>query len=106
MAGTFSPLCDKARKSARTDAKSPTPASYLGPAAPMFRRVILTGLAGVTLKENDEKFQAIQQSVAQANGLQVIDQKIPLPDLQIEYETREGETARRFAGSPRYSSNV
>ncbi len=43
---------------------------------------------------NDEEFQAIQHSVAQANGLQVVDRKIPLPDLQIEYQTREGDTAR------------
>jgi hypothetical protein len=35
-----------------------------------------------------------QRDVAQANGLRVVHGKIPLPDLRIEYQTREGETAR------------
>src|SRR6266508_1144473 len=35
-----------------------------------------------------------QREVAQANGLRVVHGKIPLPDLRIEYQTREGETAR------------
>ena len=41
-----------------------------------------------------EDFLAVQQKIALASGLQVVDGKIPLPDLQIEYETNEGELAR------------
>jgi len=35
-----------------------------------------------------------QTEIAAANGLAVVDGKIPLPDLRIEYETAEGEQAR------------
>jgi len=35
-----------------------------------------------------------QAEVARENGLTVVKGKIPLPDLRIEYETREGEQAR------------
>ncbi len=35
-----------------------------------------------------------KKQVAEAHGLRVVDGKIPLPDLRIEYETREGEQAR------------
>jgi hypothetical protein len=35
-----------------------------------------------------------QAEIAAANGLAVVDGKIPLPDLRIEYETAEGELAR------------
>ena len=35
-----------------------------------------------------------QREVASANGLQVINGHIPLPDLRIEYETREGEMTK------------
>ena len=35
-----------------------------------------------------------QAQVAQANGLKVVKGKIPLPDLRIEYETRDGQAAR------------
>jgi hypothetical protein len=35
-----------------------------------------------------------QAEVAKENGLIVVKGKIPLPDLRIEYETREGEQAR------------
>lgn len=35
-----------------------------------------------------------QQDVAQQHGLRVIDGKIPLPDLRLEFETRSGELSR------------
>jgi hypothetical protein len=35
-----------------------------------------------------------RQEIASRHGLQVVDQKIPVPDLRIEYETPEGEMAR------------
>ncbi len=41
-----------------------------------------------------EQFSKRQEEVAAANHLKVIEGKIPLPDLRIEYETRDGEVAR------------
>jgi hypothetical protein len=35
-----------------------------------------------------------QREVARANGLKVVHGKIPLPDLRIEYQTRDGDTTR------------
>lgn len=35
-----------------------------------------------------------KKEIAERHGLQLVRGKIPLPDLRIEYETREGETAR------------
>jgi hypothetical protein len=35
-----------------------------------------------------------RQEIATRHGLQVVGEKIPVPDLRIEYETREGEMAR------------
>ena len=37
---------------------------------------------------------AKKKEIAERYGLQVVRGKIPLPDLRIEYETREGEMAR------------
>ena len=37
---------------------------------------------------------AKKKEIAETHGLQVVRGKIPLPDLRIEYETREGEMAR------------
>jgi DNA-binding MarR family transcriptional regulator len=37
---------------------------------------------------------ARQEEIAQEHGLRVVDGKIPLPDLRIEYETRDHEQAR------------
>ena len=37
---------------------------------------------------------ADKKEIAERHGLQVVRGKIPLPDLRIEYETREGEMAR------------
>jgi hypothetical protein len=41
-----------------------------------------------------EEFRKRQQEVAQMNGLIVVEGKIPLPDLRIEYETSEGERSK------------
>jgi hypothetical protein len=41
-----------------------------------------------------DDFERIRAQVAQANGLQVVDQKVPLPDLQIEYRTADGGLSR------------
>ena len=35
-----------------------------------------------------------QREVAQANGLQVVEGRIPLPDLRLEYETAEGDLTK------------
>ena len=35
-----------------------------------------------------------KKEIAERHGLQFVKGKIPLPDLRIEYETREGEMAR------------
>ena len=41
-----------------------------------------------------EEYRKLQDEVARDNRLAVVDGKILLPDLRIEYETREGEIAR------------
>ena len=41
-----------------------------------------------------QQYARRQAEVAQANHLKVIDGKIPLPDLRVEYETAQGEIAR------------
>ena len=41
-----------------------------------------------------EEYRKLQDEVARDNDLAVVDGKILLPDLRIEYETREGEIAR------------
>jgi hypothetical protein len=40
------------------------------------------------------EFTRRQAEVAAANGLEVVNGKIPLPDLRIEYQTREGELTK------------
>jgi len=40
------------------------------------------------------EYRKRQAEVARENGLKVVRGKIPLPDLRIEYQTKEGETAR------------
>ena len=37
---------------------------------------------------------AASKQIAQEHGLKVVDGKIPLPDLRIEYETRDHEQSR------------
>ena len=41
-----------------------------------------------------EDFEGFQAKVAQENGLWVVDQRIPLPDLQIEFRTADGDLSR------------
>jgi len=40
------------------------------------------------------EYAKIQDQVARDNGLRVVNGKIPLPDLRIEYETAEGDMTR------------
>lgn len=40
------------------------------------------------------EYRRQQKEVARENGLKVVAGKIPLPDLRIEYRTRDGEAAR------------
>ena len=39
------------------------------------------------------EYRRQQKEVARENGLKIVDGKIPLPDLRIEYQTRDGEAA-------------
>ncbi len=41
-----------------------------------------------------EDFERFQSQIASANGLQVVDRKIPLPDLQLEFRTAGGDLSR------------
>lgn len=43
---------------------------------------------------DDDEFAQFQERVAEANGLRVVDKKIPLPDLQVEYRTADGGLSR------------
>jgi hypothetical protein len=38
-----------------------------------------------------EEYSRRQEEIAREHGLRIVDGKIPLPDLRIECETREGE---------------
>lgn len=40
-----------------------------------------------------EDYASLQEQVAQDNALEVVDGKIPLPDLRIEFERADGESA-------------
>jgi len=42
----------------------------------------------------DRKSPSAKDAVADAHGLKVVGEKIPVPDVRIEYETRDGERAR------------
>ena len=42
----------------------------------------------------DRESAAKKKEIAEKHGLQLVRGKIPLPDLRIEYETRDGEMAR------------
>jgi hypothetical protein len=50
----------------------------------------LAKLKAVPSNEREER----KEEIAEAHGLKVIDRKIPLPDLRIEYENRDGEQSR------------
>lgn len=41
-----------------------------------------------------DRYRNLQDEIARENGLKVVGRKIPLPDLRIEYETRDGERAK------------
>jgi hypothetical protein len=41
-----------------------------------------------------EEYRRVQEDIARSHGLTVVDGKIPLPDLRIEYENAAGESAR------------
>jgi hypothetical protein len=55
------------------------------------RKHLYRGLAKLG---NDRNSADGQQAVAERHGLQVVRGKIPVPDVRIEYETRDGERAR------------
>lgn len=40
------------------------------------------------------EFAKCQAEVARSNGLKVVEGRIPLPDLRIEYETAEGDLVK------------
>jgi hypothetical protein len=42
----------------------------------------------------DRKSASVKHAVAETHGLKVVRGKIPVPDVRIEYETRDGERAR------------
>jgi DNA-binding MarR family transcriptional regulator len=58
------------------------------------KKKVYSPLAKVRRRLPPEEFRKRQAEVARENGLEVIEGKIPLPDLRIEYETREGEIAK------------
>ena len=41
-----------------------------------------------------EEYRRVQEEIARAHGLTVVEGKIPLPDLRIEYENAAGEPGR------------
>ena len=43
---------------------------------------------------NGEDFEQFQAQIASTNGLGVVDRKIPLPDLQIQFRTADGDLSR------------
>jgi hypothetical protein len=43
---------------------------------------------------SEQEYRNKQQEIAQQHGLEVVDGKVLLPDLRIEYENRDGEIAR------------
>jgi hypothetical protein len=45
-------------------------------------------------KASSEDYARRREEIAREHGLRVVDGKIPLPDLRIEYETREGTIER------------
>ena len=60
-----------------------------------FKKRVYSPLAKAKARQlPPEEYRKLQDEVARDNGLAVVDGKILLPDLRIEYETREGEMAR------------
>lgn len=58
------------------------------------KQKVYAPLAKARRKLSPGQYRERQAEVAAANGLEVVDKKILLPDLRIEYETREGELAK------------
>ncbi len=58
------------------------------------KQKVYSPLAKARPRLKPEQYAERQAEVAAANGLEVVNGKIPLPDLRIEYETREGEIAK------------
>ena len=58
------------------------------------KRKVYAPLAKVRPHLKPEEYAKRQAEVATANGLEVVNGKIPLPDLRIEYQTRDGEIAK------------
>ncbi len=58
------------------------------------KRKVYAPLAKDRPRLKPAEFARRQAEVAAANGLDVVNGKIPLPDLRIEYQTREGELAK------------
>jgi hypothetical protein len=58
------------------------------------KRNIYAPLAKDRPRLTPEEFARRQAEVAAENGLEVVNGKIPLPDLRIEYQTRDGEMAK------------
>jgi len=58
------------------------------------KRKVYSPLAKDRPRLKPEEYTKRQAEVAAEIGLEVVNGKIPLPDLRIEYETREGEMAK------------
>lgn len=58
------------------------------------KRKVYAPLAKDRPRLKPEEYAKRQAEVAAENGLEVVNGKIPLPDLRIEYQTREGEMAK------------
>lgn len=58
------------------------------------KRSVYAPLAKVRGKVSGPEYARHQAEVARANYLKVVDGKIPLPDLRIEYENEEGQITR------------
>ena len=58
------------------------------------KRNVYAPLAKDRPRLKPEEYAKRQAEVAAENGLEVVNGKIPLPDLRIEYQTRDGEMAK------------
>jgi hypothetical protein len=58
------------------------------------KRLIYKPLAKIQPQVSRNEYRKRQAEVAQANGLKVVGGRVRLPDLRIEYETRDGERTR------------
>jgi hypothetical protein len=58
------------------------------------KRLVYTPLAKIQPQVSRSDYRKRQAEVAKENGLKVIGGRVRLPDLRIEYETRDGQQAR------------